>query len=108
MEEASRANVTPAEVHHYVSPLESVRLIGENFGVAFVAKGIADQLRGHDVAVRPLLHPSLQLSSYLVLHANQSSRIINEFGRAFLKKILPHNRSEATFGQLLSSFVMDD
>jgi DNA-binding transcriptional LysR family regulator len=101
MEEASLAKVTPSEVHHYVSPLESVRLIGENFGVAFVTKGIADQLRGQDIAVRPLLHPSLQVSSYLVLHANQSSRLINEFGRAFLKKILPHNRSEAISGQLL-------
>jgi len=74
MEEAHVANATPAEIHHYVSPLESVRLMGENFGVAFVTKAIAEQFRGQDIAVRPLLHPSLQVSSYLVLRADQSSR----------------------------------
>jgi len=101
MREAREANVTPVEVHHYVSPEESVRLIIENFGVAFVAKGVAEQFRCQDIAVRPMFDPSLQVSSYLVLRSDQSSRLINEFGRAFLKKVLPINRTEAPSGQLL-------
>ncbi len=75
--------------------------MGENFGVAFVAKAIAEQFRGQGIAVRPLLHPSLQVSSYLVLRSDQSSRLINDFGRTFLKKVVPHNKPEAISGQHL-------
>jgi DNA-binding transcriptional LysR family regulator len=101
MQEAHLAKVTPVEVHHYVNPEESVRLIGENFGVAFVAKGIADRIKGQDIVIRPLSHSTLQVTSYLVLRSDQSSRLINEFGRAFLKKVLRHDRNEADSGQLL-------
>jgi LysR family transcriptional regulator, benzoate and cis,cis-muconate-responsive activator of ben and cat genes len=101
MDEARLANVIPVEVHHYLSPEESVRLVGENFGVAFVAKGIAEQLRLQGMVVRPLSNPLLQISSYLVLRADQSSRLVNEFGRAFLKKVLHNNKHEAISGQLL-------
>lgn len=101
MDEARLANVTPVEVHHYLSAEESVRLVGENFGVAFVAKGIAEQLRGQGIAMRPLSPSSLHVSSYLVLRSDQSSRLVNEFGRAFLRKVLPNNRLAAASGQLL-------
>jgi DNA-binding transcriptional LysR family regulator len=101
MDEARLANAEPFEVHHYLSSEEAVRLVGENFGVAFVSKGIAEQFRGQGIAVRPLSNPSLQVSSYLVLHSDQSSRLVNEFGRAFLKKVLPNNKPEALSGQLL-------
>lgn len=101
MEEADLAEMTPVELHHYLSPEESIRLIGENFGVAFVEKGIAEQIRAHGIAVRPLSHPSLQVSSFLVLHSDQSSRLVNEFGRAFLKKVPPNNKVETVSGQLL-------
>jgi DNA-binding transcriptional LysR family regulator len=101
MEEARVAGISPVELHHYVSLQETAQLIAENFGVAFAAKGIAEQLRGQGMAVRPLSQPSLQLRSYLVLLADQSSRLVNEFGRAFLRKVLPQSNPEAGRGQLL-------
>jgi hypothetical protein len=59
MEEAGPALVTPVKVHQYVSPQESVQLIAEGFGVAFAAKSVAEQIRGHNVVVRALSHESL-------------------------------------------------
>jgi len=100
MKEARLANVSPVELHHYVSPQEALALISESFGVAFVAKGCAEQLRG-EIAVRPLAHPALRVSTYLVLSADQRSRLINEFGRAYLKKTLPKHQLEAASGQLM-------
>jgi DNA-binding transcriptional LysR family regulator len=101
MEEARRASVTPVELHHYVSPQESVQLITENFGVAFAAQGVAEQIRGHGIVVRPLSHASLQLTSYLVLRADQDSRLVNEFGRAFLRKVSPQGKAGTGQRQLL-------
>jgi DNA-binding transcriptional LysR family regulator len=101
MEESRIAGVSPVELHHYLSPQETVQLIDENFGVAFVAKGIAEQLGGRGITVRPLMHSSLKITSYLVLRADQESRLVNEFGRAFLRKVLPQNKLETTAGQLL-------
>jgi DNA-binding transcriptional LysR family regulator len=95
-----QVNVSPFELHHYVGPQEAVQLIAENFGVAFMAKGVAEQIRNPEIAVRPLLQPSLQVTSYLVLRADQSSRLVNEFGRAFLRKVLPNSKIEDASGQL--------
>ena len=100
MEEARVSAVSPIELHHYVSPQESLQLIAGNFGVAFAAKGIAEELHGRDVAVRPLAHPSLQVNSYLVLRSDQASRLVNDFGRAFLKRVVPRGKLQETTGQL--------
>jgi DNA-binding transcriptional LysR family regulator len=100
MEEARLAAVSPVELHHYMSPQESIQLIAENFGVAVVAKGIAEELRGRDIAVRPLSHASLRVNSYLVLRSDQASRLVNDFGRAFLRKVIPMSKLETTTGQL--------
>jgi DNA-binding transcriptional LysR family regulator len=99
--DASRqAAVSPVELHHYVAPQEAVQLILENFGIAFMAKGVAEQIRNTEIAVRPLSQTALQVTSYLVLRADQSSRLVNEFGRAFLRKVLPNSKIEDASGQL--------
>jgi DNA-binding transcriptional LysR family regulator len=98
---ASRqAAVSPVELHHYVVPQEAVQLITENFGIAFMARGVAEQIRNTEIAVRPLSQTSLQVTSYLVLRADQSSRLVNEFGRAFLRKVLPNSKIADASGQL--------
>lgn len=98
LDAARNANVSPVELHHYVSPQQSIQLIKENFGVAFVAPGTVELFRDANLTVRPFSTPSLQVSTYLVLRANQPSRLINEFGRALLRKLLPYpnltNQSE--------------
>jgi len=100
MDGSRQAAVSPVELHHYVAPQEAVQLITENFGIAFMAKGVAEQIRNTEIAVRPLSQISLQVTSYLVLRADQSSRLVNEFGRAFLRKVLPNSKIEDASGQL--------
>ena len=101
MEQARVAGISPVELHHYVSIQETVHLILENFGVAFAAKGIAEQLASSYLAVRPLSHQSLRVTSYLVLRSDQGSRLINEFGRALIRRVLPSAKIEPGSGQLL-------
>lgn len=99
-EAAKRANVAPVELHHYVAPQEVVQLITQNFGVAFMPKGIAEQFDSRDLVARPLNDGHLTITNFLVLQADQSSRLINEFGRALLKKLVPNAKDMDTSGQL--------
>ena len=100
--EASRqAAVSPVELHYYVAPNEAVQLISENFGIAFMSKGAADQIGNPEIVVRPLSNKALEVTNYLALRADQSSRLVNEFGRAFLKKVIPNLKLAEASGQML-------
>ena len=101
LEAGRQAGVSPVELHHYVSTQEVVQLISEDLGVAFVARGVSDTLRSPEIAVRPLSENALQLRSYLVLRADESSRLVNEFGRAFLRKVVPNRKIVDSSGQML-------
>src|SRR5260370_14881903 len=61
--------------------------VPENFVIPFVPKGVPDQIQNTEIAVRPLT--AFQVTSYLVLRADQSSRLVNEFGGAFPRKVIP-------------------
>jgi LysR family transcriptional regulator, benzoate and cis,cis-muconate-responsive activator of ben and cat genes len=97
---AKQAAVSPVELHHYMMPQEVIQLISENFGVAFMPPGSADQIAGSELAVRPLAAKALQFTSYLALRADQSSRLVNEYGRAFLKKVTPNAKQAETAEQM--------
>src|SRR6185437_9730053 len=101
LEMGRQAGVAPVELHHYMAPQEVIQLIAENFGVAFMPKGTAEQMAGTEIVARPFAAKSLQMTSYLALRADQSSRLVNEFGRAFLKRIMPNGQQADTSGQLL-------
>jgi DNA-binding transcriptional LysR family regulator len=97
-----QAGIAPVELHHYMTPQEVTQLIAENFGVAFMPQGVAEQLSGSEIVARPFAAKSLETISYLALRADQSSRLVNEFGRAFLKRVIPNGRqAEASGHQLL-------
>jgi LysR family transcriptional regulator, benzoate and cis,cis-muconate-responsive activator of ben and cat genes len=100
LEAGRNATVSPKDLHHYVAPQEAVHLVTEKFGVAFVSKGIAEQIRNVGVVVRPLTHADLQVRNYLALRADESSRLVNDFGRAFLRKVMPSLQAENASGQL--------
>jgi DNA-binding transcriptional LysR family regulator len=100
LEAGREANISPAELHHYVATQEVVQLITENLGIAFMAKGVAEQIRNSEIAVRPLTQTSLQVTNYLVLRADQKSRLVNDFGRAFLRKVIPNMAIKDGSGQL--------
>jgi len=95
------SGAAPVELHHYVVPQEAVQLLAENFGIAFMSKGCTEQVRSSELVCRPLSHKPLEVSSSLVLRADQSSRLINEFGRALLRKTVPNRRLAEASGQLL-------
>jgi DNA-binding transcriptional LysR family regulator len=75
----------PSDLHHIVTPDEAVNLVLEHAGVAFVSKAVAMNQRSRGFVMKPLAEDSLKITTYFALRADNSSRMLNEFGRAFLR-----------------------
>jgi DNA-binding transcriptional LysR family regulator len=100
LQAAHQANVTPVELHHYMGPQEVVQLISENFGIALMTMGVAEQVSNAEIVARPFSSRALHVTTHLVLRADQSSRLVNEFGRAFLRRVIPNAQEHDAVGQL--------
>ena len=100
LDAGKEAGVTPVELHHYLAPQEVAPLISQNFGVAFMPRGTAEQMMSAEIVSLPLGSGALQLTTFLALRADESSRLINEFGRSFLKRVVPGGVTGSPTGQL--------
>ena len=86
---AKEYSIIPKEVHHVVTPEEAIRLVIEHAGVALTAKAAALSNRQPGVIMKPLGEVQLIVKTYLALRSNESSRMVNEFARAFLRRCAP-------------------
>lgn len=89
LEAARLEAITPKNAHETFTAHQAVYLVSEHAGVAIFAEppSIDWSLRG--VTIRPLSDKSLCFDTCLIMRADQGSRAVNEFGRAFLKKYAP-------------------
>jgi DNA-binding transcriptional LysR family regulator len=88
-------SIMPKEVHHVVTPEEAIRLVIEHAGVALTARSAALSNRQPGVIMKPLGEAQLIVKTYLALRANESSRMVNEFARAFLRKCAPPSEPDS-------------
>ena len=86
---AREHRASPKEVHHIVTPDEAVRLVKEHTGVAFMSKAVALGNEQPGVVMRPVAEESLLIRTCVGMRADESSRMVNEFARAFLRKCTP-------------------
>ena len=86
LERARAYGITPKEIHHIVTGEEAVHLVLEHAGIAFMAKAVAISNQRPGVVMKPLGEEQLKVKTYLALRADESSQMVNEFARAFLRK----------------------
>jgi hypothetical protein len=79
----------PAADEEYLNGRPAVYLVSEHAGVATFAEPPPIDFRLRGVAIRPLFDKSLCFDTCLIIRADQNSKAVNEFGRAFLKKHPP-------------------
>jgi DNA-binding transcriptional LysR family regulator len=95
LERARAYGITPKEIHHIVTAEEAVRLVLEHAGIAFMSKAVATSNQQAGVVMKPLGEEQLLIKTYLALRANESSRMVNEFARAFLRKCAPPSEPDS-------------
>ena len=89
VETARLESIAPKDAHETFTAQQAVYLVSEHAGVAIFAEPPSVDCRLRGVTIRPLSDKSLCFDTCLIMRADQGSRAVNEFGRAFLKKYAP-------------------
>lgn len=87
---AQSEGIAPKEGHDVVTAQQAVHLVSERIGVGITFKPTGPSLHEENVVIKPLSDPVLSFETCLVMRAEDTSRATNEFGRAFLKRFVPH------------------
>ncbi len=86
---AERKGVVPKRIRHITAPEEAFPQLAGGECVALVVKAGALLLSRNGVTVRPLAAPELTLKTYLASRADDDSKLLSEFVRAFMRKLSP-------------------
>lgn len=81
--------IAPKRIRHITAPEEAFPLVEAGECIAFVVKTGALLLARNGVTVRPLNEPTLTLRTCLVSRADNESKLVSEFVRAYMRKLLP-------------------
>ena len=93
---AKAKNSVPKEVRHITAPEEAFPLVEQGECVAFVVKAGALLLARNGVTVRPLAEPDLYMKTYLASRADDDSKLVSEFVRAFMRRLSPPKKEVQT------------
>jgi DNA-binding transcriptional LysR family regulator len=86
---AGQRGVVAKKIRHITAPEEAFPLLADGECVAFVVKAGALRLSRNGVTVRPLAAPELILKTYLASRADNESKLLSEFVRAYMRKLAP-------------------
>ena len=78
--------IKPRMLHHVMSAEEAAYLVARGGSVAFLSKAGGMRVSRNGLACRPLKHPELNLSTHLVARADNGSKLVSEFARAYMKR----------------------
>jgi DNA-binding transcriptional LysR family regulator len=102
MDTARTEGISPKCTHDVITVEHAVHLVSENLGVA-IFPAVFSLVRTNEVVARPLSDPSLLFESFLVMRADNDSRLVNSFARSFLRKFVPKPISEKQMQLSLSA-----
>jgi DNA-binding transcriptional LysR family regulator len=80
-----REGITVKEVQHILTAQESLPLVAEHGYISFVTQSTAMRTRYPGVVFRPIRDKELFLQTSLIMRAENDSRLVNSFVRAYLK-----------------------
>jgi DNA-binding transcriptional LysR family regulator len=87
MAKARDEGFRPKEIHHILNADEAQHLLAANGGVAFLTRAQALRIATPGLVARPLDEASLCLDEHLAARADNKSKLVSEFVRAFVKRM---------------------
>jgi hypothetical protein len=87
---AQFAGIAPKDGHDVITAHQAVHLVSERAGVAILFNPTGLRFREEDVVIKPLSDSALWFETCLIMRAEDRSRAVNEFARAFLRRFAPH------------------
>ncbi len=86
MDAAQCGSIAPKHAHDVIAPQQAVELVSEHLGVAILTQPSATGFHPDGVVVKPLSDASLCFNTCVILRADNSSRLIEEYVRMFLRR----------------------
>jgi LysR family transcriptional regulator, benzoate and cis,cis-muconate-responsive activator of ben and cat genes len=86
MEAAQSGSIAPKHAHDVIAPQQAVELVSEHLGVAILTQPSTTGFHADGVVVKPLSDMSLCFNTCVILRADNSSRLVDEYVRMFLRR----------------------
>ena len=86
MDAAQCGSIAPKNAHDVIAPQQAVDLVSEHLGVALLTQPSATGFHADGVMVKPLSDTSLCFNTCVILRADNTSRLIEEYVRMFLRR----------------------
>ena len=86
MDAAQCGSIAPKHAHDVIAPQQAVELVSEHLGVAILTQPSATDFHADGVVVKPLSDASLCFNTCVILRADNSSRLVEEYVRMFLRR----------------------
>lgn len=99
---AGERKVAPARIQHVVVPEDAYPFIADENAVAFLVKSGALRIARDGVTVRPLAEETLTLKTYLASRADDTSKVLSELVRAFMRKLATFSPAPPSPSPMLS------
>jgi len=86
MDAAQSGSIAPKLAHDVIAPQQAVELVSEHLGVAILTQPSMTGFHADGVVVKPLSDTSLCFKTCVILRADNSSRLLDEYVRMFLRR----------------------
>ena len=106
MDTARRESIAPKHAHDVFAPQEAVDLVLEHVGVAILTQPTAPGFHPDGVVVKLLSDTSLCFKTCVILRADNTSRLVEEYVRMFLRKYAPQRIPPKPIGLSMSARVV--
>lgn len=84
---AEREGFRPRRLHQVLFPQEAIDAVIDDLGVAFLPRAAALRYGATSIVLHPFRNEALWFDTCLVMKAENSTRMTNEFARAFLRRV---------------------
>jgi DNA-binding transcriptional LysR family regulator len=89
LQTAKIEGVAPKDGHEVMTAHQAVHLVSEHIGVAILFKPAGLRFHEEGVVIKPLSDSALSFETCLIMRAEDTSRVVNEFARSFLRRFAP-------------------
>jgi DNA-binding transcriptional LysR family regulator len=106
MDTARRESIGLKHAHDVIAPQEAVDLVSDHLGIAILTQPMARGIHTDSVVIKPLCDTSLCFKTCVIMRADNTSRLVNEYVRMFLRKYAPQRMPPKGMGLSVSPRVI--
>ncbi len=91
---ATKEHIQFRQIQHVMTAEEAAQMLRDGQRVAILTRTGAWRISEHGITIRPIVDDSLILKTALVMRSDNPSRVLNEFTRAYMKRLLSKPASQ--------------